>query len=62
MRTLDDGQREALMQEATRIAINDVGIMPVHLQRNVWAMREGFRQTPRVDERTRAQDVERATR
>ncbi len=61
MRTLDDGQREALMQEATRIAINDVGIMPVHLQRNVWAMRQGFRHTPRVDERSRAQDVERAT-
>jgi peptide/nickel transport system substrate-binding protein len=61
MRTLDDGQREALLQEATRIAINDVGIMPTHLQRNVWAMRQGFRHTPRVDERTRAQDVTRAT-
>lgn len=57
MRTLDDGRREALLQEATRIAINDVGIMPTHLQRNVWAMRQGFRHTPRVDERTRAQDV-----
>jgi len=57
MRTLDDGQREALLQEATRIAINDVAIMPTHLQRNVWAMRRAFQHTPRVDERTRAQDV-----
>lgn len=61
MRTLDDGQREALLQEATRIAINDVAIMPTHLQRNVWAMRLGFRHTPRVDERSRAQDVVPAT-
>ncbi|WP_137127881.1 ABC transporter substrate-binding protein [Roseomonas sp. HF4] len=57
MRELDDGRREALMQEATRVAINDVGIIPTHLQRNVWAMRQGFAHTPRVDERTRAQDV-----
>ncbi|MBW6398394.1 ABC transporter substrate-binding protein [Roseomonas sp. HJA6] len=61
MRTLDDGQREALLQEATRIAINDVAVMPTHLQRNVWAMRRAFQHTPRVDERTRAQDVVPAT-
>jgi peptide/nickel transport system substrate-binding protein len=36
--------------------------MPTHLQRNVWAMRQGFAHTPRIDERTRAQDVRPAER
>ena len=56
-RELDDPRREALLQEATRVVINDYGIIPTHLQKNIWAMRQGFAHTPRVDERTRAQDV-----
>lgn len=59
---LDDGRREALLQQATRILVEDVGIISTHLQRNVWAMRQGFAHTPRVDERTRAQDVRQAAR
>jgi peptide/nickel transport system substrate-binding protein len=60
-RELDAPRREALLQEATRIAINDQGIIPSHLQKNIWAMRPGFAHTPRVDERTRAQDVRAVT-
>ncbi len=59
---LDDRRRETLLQQATRIVIEDAGIIPTHLQKNVWAMRQGFAHTPRVDERTRAQDVRQATR
>lgn len=54
---LDDTKREALLQDAMRIAIRDQAIIPSHLQRNVWAMRQGFTHTPRTDERTRPQDV-----
>jgi peptide/nickel transport system substrate-binding protein len=61
-RELDDPRREALLQQATRIAIADQGIIPTHLQKNIWAMRPGFTHTPRVDERTRAQDVRQAAR
>jgi peptide/nickel transport system substrate-binding protein len=61
-RELDDRRRETLLQQATRIVIEDAGIIPTHLQKNVWAMRQGFAHTPRVDERTRAQDVRQATR
>ena len=57
MQVLDDGKREALLQEATRTVINDVGIIPIHLQKNVWAMRTGLVHDARVDELTRAQDV-----
>ena len=61
-RELDDGRREALLQQATRMLVEDVGIISTHLQKNVWAMRQGFAHTPRVDERTRAQDVRPALR
>jgi peptide/nickel transport system substrate-binding protein len=57
MRELDDAKREALLQEATRITMEDVGIMPIHIQKNVWAMRPGLAHDARADELTRAQDV-----
>ena len=56
-RELDDPRREALLFDATRILVRDQGIISTHLQKNIWAMRPGFAHTPRVDERTRAQDV-----
>jgi peptide/nickel transport system substrate-binding protein len=57
MQVLDDGKRETMLQQATRMMVDDVGIIPIHLQRNVWAMREGLAHDARVDELTRAQDV-----
>ncbi len=60
-RELDDARREALLFDATRILVRDQGIISTHLQKNIWAMRPGFTHTPRVDERTRAQDVRAAS-
>ncbi|MBK1660473.1 ABC transporter substrate-binding protein [Paracraurococcus ruber] len=57
MRTLDDARREALLQQATRIAFEDVAIIPLHIQKNAWAMRRGLAIDARADELTRAQDV-----
>jgi peptide/nickel transport system substrate-binding protein len=57
LRELDDEKREKLLQEATRIAMDDVAIIPIHNQKNVWAMRRGLEHTARADELTRAQDV-----
>jgi peptide/nickel transport system substrate-binding protein len=57
MRELDDAKREALLQQATRIVFEDVGILPLHIQKNTWAMRRGFAHDARADELTRAQDV-----
>jgi peptide/nickel transport system substrate-binding protein len=56
MRELDDAKREQMLQQATRTVIDDVGIIPIHLQKNVWAMRSGFSHETRVDELTRPQD------
>jgi peptide/nickel transport system substrate-binding protein len=56
-RELDPAKREALVRQATRVVVEDAGIISTHLQKNIWAMRRGFAHDARVDERTRAQDV-----
>ncbi|ONG46744.1 ABC transporter substrate-binding protein [Pseudoroseomonas deserti] len=55
--TMDDGAREKLLQEAMRTAMQDVAIVPLHIQKSVWATRRGLTYTPRVDEQTLAQEV-----
>jgi peptide/nickel transport system substrate-binding protein len=55
--TMEDGPREALLQEAMRIAMQDTAIIPLHTQKSVWATRRGLTYTPRVDEQTLAQEV-----
>ncbi|MFC0408008.1 ABC transporter substrate-binding protein [Roseomonas elaeocarpi] len=57
LQTLDDAKREQLLREASQIAIDDVGIIPIHIQKNVWAMRPGLAHAARADELTRAQDI-----
>ena len=52
--TVDDGKREALLQQAVEIAMNDVGVIPTHFQVNTWAARKGIAYTARTDERTHA--------
>ena len=52
--TLDPVKQEKLWQQATEIAINDVGLIPLHHQMNVWATRKGVNYFPRTDERTLA--------
>ncbi len=52
--TVNDQRREQLLQEASEIAINDVGLIPLHYQINVWAMRRGLSYQARTDENTLA--------
>jgi len=52
--TVDDPKREALLQRATELAINDTGIIPLHFQVNLWATRDGITYLPRTDENTLA--------
>lgn len=54
---IDDARREAILQEAQRIALDDVGIIPIHIQTNIWAMRNTLQHEARADELTRAQDI-----
>ncbi|MBI3706856.1 MAG: ABC transporter substrate-binding protein [Proteobacteria bacterium] len=55
--TVDDEKREKLLQDAGEIAMNDVAIIPLHYQVNVWATRKGYAYTPRTDENTYAFEV-----
>ena len=55
--TFDNAAREALLVEATRLAVTDAAIIPLYHQSNTWAMRKGLSYVPRVDERTLAKDV-----
>jgi peptide/nickel transport system substrate-binding protein len=52
--TIDDRQRERMIQEAVGIAIGELGIIPLHHQINTWATRKGVVYTPRTDEYTLA--------
>jgi peptide/nickel transport system substrate-binding protein len=50
--TVDDAKREKLLQQATEIAMAEVGIITLYHQENLWATRKGIVYTPRADERT----------
>ena len=42
MAELDDAKREKILQDAQRRAFEDVAIIPLHIQTNIWAMRRGI--------------------
>jgi peptide/nickel transport system substrate-binding protein len=58
--TVDDGKRADLLARATEVAVDDVGIIPLHYQVNTWALRRGFTYKPRTDEYTLAGGVGKA--
>jgi len=41
-----------LLAKATELAINDLGIIPLHYQVNTWAAKKGIRYKARTDETT----------
>jgi peptide/nickel transport system substrate-binding protein len=57
MRTIDNTKREALLREASKIAMGDVGIIPLHFEVTTWAFKKGFDYKPRVDQYTLATDL-----
>jgi peptide/nickel transport system substrate-binding protein len=57
MGTMDDGNREKIIQKAMKLAMDDVAVIELHLQKNIWATRSGLVYEPRVDESTLAMDV-----
>jgi peptide/nickel transport system substrate-binding protein len=59
---LDEAKRVQLVIEAQRIAAEDVAVIPLHIQTNIWGMRRHLAHDARNDELTRAQDVRPAAR
>jgi len=58
--TIDDEKRAALLAQASRIAMADYGVLPLHFEMTTWAMRKDFTYIPRVDQATQATAVTRA--
>jgi peptide/nickel transport system substrate-binding protein len=54
--TVDDGKREKILIQAMEVAVNDLGIIPLHHQVNLWSARRGTVYTARTDERTLAHE------
>ena len=53
---VNDAKRERVLQQATEVAVNDLGIIPLYHQHNLWATRKGVAYAPRTDERTLAHE------
>ncbi|HEY8612119.1 MAG TPA: ABC transporter substrate-binding protein [Roseomonas sp.] len=49
-RTPDPAKREPLLQRAVRMAMEDVAIAPLYIQKAIFAARRGLKFEPRVDE------------
>jgi peptide/nickel transport system substrate-binding protein len=48
--TADDAAREKLLEQATTMAMKDVAIIPLHIQKNTWATRANITYVPTVGE------------
>ena len=52
--TMDDKKREALIQQAAEMAMNDTALIPIHYEVSTWATAKSHRYTPRTDQYTLA--------
>jgi peptide/nickel transport system substrate-binding protein len=50
--SIDEKKREALAQEAMRLAMRDYAVIPLHHQVTTWAMKKSLAYAPRTDEFT----------
>lgn len=59
MVTMDAAARARLQQDAARIVLDQVPILPLHFEMAVWAARQGVSYPGRMDQRTMAAEVTR---
>ena len=55
--TLNDGEREKLLIQATEMTMHDLPFIPLYNQVNTWAMHRGITYEPRMDEITLAMNA-----
>ena len=56
MSTVQAAARDKLLQDATRMSMDDVALVPLHHQASVWAMKRSLAYPGRLDERTHAME------
>jgi len=54
LQQVDDENRRTMLQQATKLSMEDLGIMPIHFQFTIWATTKKVAYTPRTDEYTLA--------
>jgi len=54
LQQVDDENRRAMLQQATKLAMEDLGLMPIHFQFTIWATKKNVQYVPRTDEYTLA--------
>jgi peptide/nickel transport system substrate-binding protein len=52
--TMDEKKREAMIQQAAELAMNDTALIPLHYEVSTWATAKGFTYTARTDQYTLA--------
>jgi peptide/nickel transport system substrate-binding protein len=57
MTTMDKQARDRIVLQTMKLAMDDVPVIMLHLQKNIWATRMGLSYAARVDEDTRAMGV-----
>ncbi|QDY71009.1 ABC transporter substrate-binding protein (plasmid) [Qingshengfaniella alkalisoli] len=57
MSTIDDATRDQMLQDAETMVLDDYGIIPLHYEQTVWAMKSELSYEPRVDQYTMALEV-----
>ena len=55
--TMDEGERERLMEQASRLAIERLPVLPIHFENAAWAFRRGLVFEGRMDQTTPAQAI-----
>ncbi|MEI8146256.1 MAG: ABC transporter substrate-binding protein, partial [Alphaproteobacteria bacterium] len=58
--TVDDNARNILLAQASKIAMDDFGLIPTHFEVSVWAFRRGFSYEAQMNQYTRADKIGRA--
>ena len=55
--TVDDKAREELLRKASRLAMSDYAVIPLHFEVTPWAFRKGLTYKARIDQYTLATDI-----
>jgi peptide/nickel transport system substrate-binding protein len=55
--TMDSKKREGMIQAAAEMAMEDVGLIPLHYEVSTWATTKGIKYTPRTDQYTLAMSL-----
>lgn len=55
--TMDDKNRESMIQRAAEMAMEDVGLIPLHYEVSTWATTKALKYIPRTDQYTLAMNL-----